>query len=92
MNKLILDCYYYSNDISGFLNALEDMFFENKDRLYPLNNLKSEYYRRFEKDPDYQKLFKRIEAETHRQRAEVIAYLKDEGDWDPTWDKELGLE
>ena len=91
-NKLILDCYYYSNDLSGFLNALEDIFFEKKDRMYLFNELKSEYYRRFEKDPEYQKLFKRIESETHRQRAEVIEYLKEEGDWDPAWDAELGLE
>ena len=42
--------------------------------------------------PEYQKLEKRITEETHRMRAEVIAYLKAEGDWDPSWDKELGLK
>ncbi|NNK11107.1 MAG: hypothetical protein HKP08_07160 [Flavobacteriaceae bacterium] len=91
-NWLILECYYATNDISGFLQFLENIFFEKKNRMYLFVNLKSEYYRRFEKDPEYQKLFKRIEAETHRMRAEVIAFLKEQGDWNPAWDKELGLE
>jgi hypothetical protein len=34
----------------------------------------------------------RITAKVHLQRAEVIEYLKEEGDWDSAWDKELGLE
>jgi hypothetical protein len=54
--------------------------------------MKSGYFFLFENDLEYQKLFSKIEAEVHRQRAEVIEYLKEEGDWDPAWDKELGLD
>ena len=49
-------------------------------------------YLRFEEHPKYKELEKKITGEVHRMRAEVIEYLKEEGDWDPTWDKELGLE
>ena len=55
-------------------------------------NMKSGWYKRFETHPGYKQLEKRITEETHRMRAEVIEYLKAEGDWDPAWDKELGLE
>ncbi len=91
-NDILVDCYYLSNDTLEFLNALENRYFIKKDRLDVFPNLKSGWYGRFKNNPDYQALEKRITQETHRMRAEVIAYLKDEGDWDPAWDKELGLD
>ena len=45
-----------------------------------------------ENAPDFKKFTSELLQETHRMRAEVIEYLKEEGDWDPAWDKELGLE
>jgi hypothetical protein len=54
--------------------------------------MKSGYYLRYENDPGYQRVFKKIETEVHRQRAEVIEFLKQEDDWNPAWDKALGLE
>ena len=88
----LLDCYCISNDIENFTKLLEERFFVKKDRLRVFSNMKQGAYQRFETHPEYQKLFKRIEVETHRQRAEVIEYLKEEGDWDPAWDEELELE
>ena len=41
---------------------------------------------------EFKAVKQRITEEVHRQRAEVIEYLKEEGEWDPAWDKELGLE
>jgi tetratricopeptide (TPR) repeat protein len=84
-----LDCYYIQDDLDGFLDALEDTFFKTGHRLRIYGNLKISRYAAFEDDPEFQKLFDRIEKETHRMRAEVIAYLKEEGDWDPSWDTAL---
>jgi TolB-like protein len=91
-NQYLLDCYYCADEKEKFLEYLEEVFFVKKDRMLRYYGLKSGYYWRLDTDPDYQKLFSKIEAETHRQRAEVIEYLKAEGDWDPAWDKELGLD
>ena len=91
-NIMQMDCYYLSNDTIGFIKALEERFFTKKDRLDIFSELKMGVYRRFYKNEAFQELFARITEETHRQRAEVIEYLKEEGDWDPAWDEELGLE
>lgn len=92
IRDLKLGCAYAKNDIETFLSVLEEYYFERKDIRDIYTDLHSGYYRLFEDDPRYQKLFKRIRDDIHRQRAEVIAYLKEEGDWDPAWDKELGLD
>ena len=84
-----MDCLYAQNDMAGFLDSLHDSFFNSRGRLAILSNLKSSRYAAFEDNPEYQQLFERIEEETHRMRSEVIAYLKEEGDWDPAWDSAL---
>lgn len=84
-----LHCFYVQNDINGFLNALNETFFEQGHRLTVYSHLKSSRFAAFEEYPEYQELFRKIEAETHRMRAEVLTYLKEEGDWDPTWDAAL---
>ena len=83
---------YYLTDKDKFVSYLEDVFFEKKDRLDWYADLKSRFFVLFENDPQYRQLYSKIKAETHRMRAEVIKYLKEEGDWDPAWDKEIGLE
>jgi len=87
-----LECAYAKNDMETFLSVLEEYYFERKDKHDIYADLNGGWYRLFEDDPRYQKLFKRIQEDIHRQRAEVIAYLKEEGDWEPAWDKELGLD
>ena len=87
-----LDCYYLSNDTIRFLKKLEDRFFMKKDRLDGFSALKVGWYKRFEGHAGYQQLVDRITEETHRMRVKVIEYLKEQGDWDPAWNKELGLE
>ena len=91
-NKYQMDCYYLTNDTTRFVKALEDRFFVKKDRLGVFTDLKSGLYKRFHENLGFQKLYSHITEETHRMRAEVIAYLKEEGDWDPAWDAELGLD
>jgi hypothetical protein len=91
-NDLILDCYYLSNRETAFIELLDSLYFKENDRMDWYGNMKSGWYYRFETNQKYQELFNRIEAEVHRHRAEVIEYLKEEGDWDPAWDKELGLD
>ncbi len=89
-NKLYpLDCLYLKGDLAGFLRALEEVFFIKGERLKIYTQLKTHRYWKFEEYPAYQALFKKIEKETHRQRAQVIAYLKEAGDWDPAWEAEL---
>ncbi|NKI32463.1 hypothetical protein [Croceivirga thetidis] len=90
-DQLLLDCYYLSDQKEKFITYLDEVFFIKKNRQAWFGNMKSGGYQRYEDDPDYQELFKRIEAETHRMRAEVIDYLKKEGDWNESWDVELGL-
>jgi tetratricopeptide (TPR) repeat protein len=80
---------YVQNDLKGFLGKLNEAFFEPGHRLAIYSHLKSSSFAAFEDDPEYQELFRKIETETHRMRAEVIAYLKEEGDWDPAWDAAL---
>ena len=89
-NKLNpLDCLYLQGDLKGFLQALEDTFFVKKEPFKIYTLLKTLRYREFEQYPEYQELFSKIEAEIHRQRAQVVTYLKEEGDWDPAWDAAL---
>ena len=91
-NEMTLDCYYASDQKENFLRELEDIYFVKNDRRDWFTNMKFGDYLSFEGDPEYQKLFKRIEAEVHKQREEVIKFLKEEGDWNEAWDIELGLE
>jgi TolB-like protein/Tfp pilus assembly protein PilF len=90
--QLKLICLYASNDTIEFVNKLEEKYFVKKDRSNVFTDIKSGIYKRFEENPQVLDLFERITSDTHRMRAEVIEYLKEEGDWDPAWDKELGLE
>jgi TolB-like protein len=90
--KIRLDCHYLANDTVAFVKALEEQFFDKKDRLGVFSNLKRGVYRRFDQNKEYREVVERITDETHRMRAEVIEYLKEEGDWDSAWDEELGLE
>jgi hypothetical protein len=91
-NTIQLNCFYISNDTANFLKTLEECFFVKKDRQTFFTKMKVGFYKRFEDNSRYKTLEKRITEETHRQRSEVIKYLKEKGDWDPAWDKELGLE
>ncbi|MGB5228378.1 MAG: hypothetical protein WBN55_08945, partial [Eudoraea sp.] len=91
-NKMNLECFYATDQKTKFLEELEEVYFVKKDQGDWFTNMKCGDYMRFEKDPEYQKLFRKIESEVHLQREEVIEFLKKEGDWDPGWDKELGLE
>ena len=92
-NILELDCYYFSDDTTNFVKAYEKRYFIRKDRFYGgFGDIKMGEYGRFHSSRDFKQLFDRITEETHRHRAEVIEYLKEEGDWDPAWDKELGLD
>ena len=92
LNRLELDCHYLANDTLAFVRAMEEQFFDKKDRLDIFSDLKCGVYERFYGNKEFQEVYQRITKETHRMRAEVIAYLKEEGDWDPAWDEELGLE
>jgi TolB-like protein len=92
LNRLELDCHYLANDTLAFVRALEEQFFDKKDRLDIFSDMKCGVYERFYWNKEFQEVFQRITEETHRMRAEVIKYLKEEGDWDPAWDKELGLD
>ncbi|MGI9547518.1 MAG: hypothetical protein ACR2MM_09795, partial [Flavobacteriaceae bacterium] len=87
-----LDCAYAKNDIETFLSVLEEYYFERNNKHDIYTDLNAGSYRLFEDDPRYQKLFTRIQDDIHQKRAEIITYLKEEGDWDPAWDKELGID
>ncbi len=82
-------CFYVQNDLAGFLNALDEAFFNPGHRLAIYSHLKSSRFAAFEDHPEYQELLEKIEAETHRMRDEVVVYLKEEGDWDSSWDAAL---
>ncbi|NNC61236.1 MAG: hypothetical protein HKO11_02795 [Eudoraea sp.] len=91
-NTMMVECYYASDKKKEFLAKLEEIYFDRMDKRDWYVNMKYGDYLRYEEDPEYQKLFNKIEADVHRQRAEVIEFLKEQGDWNPAWDKELGLE
>jgi hypothetical protein len=71
---------------------MDDIIHDKKHHIFWFVDMKFRRYVRFEEYPEYQILFKKTEAQVHRQRAEVIEYLKEEGDWDPAWGAELGLD
>ena len=52
-------CFYVSNRKKEFLDYLEDVFFNKKNRLGWYTKMKSGHYVLFEKDPDYQILFQK---------------------------------
>jgi tetratricopeptide (TPR) repeat protein len=87
-----LDCYYVSDQLKEFIKTMDDILHDKKFHIFWFGDMKFRRYIRFEEYTEYQRIFKTTEAEVHRQRAEVIEYLKEEGDWDPAWDKELGLK
>ena len=84
-----MHCSYVQNDLQGFLDTLNATFFEPGERLAIYTHLKSSRFAAFEDHPEDQELLEKIEAETHRMRDEVVSYLKEEGDWDPSWDAAL---
>ncbi len=81
----LMECYYLQNNLDGFLNVIRESFFETKSRLAIYSSIKSLRYTAFEEHEEYQKLIEKIELETHRMRADLITYLKAEGDWDSSW-------
>ena len=88
-----LDCLQSKNDGNGLANKLNDLFFIEKNRLQDIFlGIKSGWYKEFYDNDNFLSVKRKITDETHRMRAEVIEYLKEAGDWDPAWDKELGLE
>jgi hypothetical protein len=88
-----LTCLYLSNDVKGFTAKMDSIYFITKNRLVgPFQNMQSGYYPIMENTGEFKAVKQRITEEVHRQRAEVIEYLKEEGDWDPAWDAELGLD
>jgi AraC-like DNA-binding protein len=84
-----IDCYYLQEDTDSFLNAVRQAYFQNANRLGIYKDLKKLNYLSVEDNAEYRQLFAEIETEVHRMRAEVVVYLKEEGDWDPSWDKFL---
>jgi hypothetical protein len=66
-------------------------FKEENRRSGLLTAIRQGTFRSYEMEPAFKELVADVLKETHRQRAKVIEYLKEEGDWDPAWDKELGL-
>ena len=87
-------CYYYKQDLDSMIQLMDKMWFENKNRhrLKVFEKIRNGFFQAYEDDPRYIEFSERVTEETHRMRAEVIEYLKEEGDWDPAWDKELGLD
>jgi hypothetical protein len=72
---------------------MDSIYFISKNRIVGLfKNIQSGHYPVMEDTEEFKAVKQRITEEVHRQRAEVIEYLKEEGDWDPAWDEELGLE
>ena len=86
--------YYYRGDVDSLVYMLNKVWFENNERqeyrIYM--DYRAGVYKDFENNPVFMDFISKVTEETHRQRAEVIEYLKEQGDWDPVWDKELGLE
>ncbi|MBT8284902.1 MAG: helix-turn-helix domain-containing protein [Flavobacteriaceae bacterium] len=87
-----LDCFYLQNNLDGFIGLARQTFFKEKNRLAFYRNLKCSKYAAFEDNPEFLELYNNIEKEMQQMRAEVIAYLKAEGDWDPAWDKSLNAD
>jgi len=73
------------------LQVANEYFFERRSRLGLFSSLKSSRYLQFQENEAYLKLFKKIESEMHRSRAQIFSYLKGEGDWDPNWNTDLVL-
>ena len=86
-----LDCHYLQKDMDSFLNAVREAYFQDANRLALYKDLKILNYPAVEDNTRYRQLFAEIETEVHRMRAEVVEYLKAEGDWDPAWDKDLAI-
>jgi TolB-like protein len=85
--------YYLKGEVDSFVQVLDEAWFESKlrgdNRIF--RDYKAGEYKFFEDNPVFEAFISKVTEETHRQRAKVIEYLKEEGDWDPAWDKELGL-
>ncbi|WP_445381303.1 hypothetical protein [Robiginitalea sp. IMCC43444] len=86
--------YYLKGEVDSLIYHLDKAWFEKKRRgRYPiLENYRMGDFQDFEKEPVFMNFIEKVLEETHRMRSEVITYLKEKGDWDPAWDKELGLE
>ena len=69
------------------------VYFIRKQRMIGMfSGIKSGDYRIALQEPQFIEFWQRVKAETHTMRAEVIEYLKEEGDWNPAWDAELGID
>jgi hypothetical protein len=72
-NFMVLNCHNVSNNKEEFIKTLENILFEKEDLVDWFIDIKIGLYLLFENDPEFKQLFKRIEAEVHRQRAGAVA-------------------
>ena len=87
-------CYYNRHEVDSLIYTLDRLWFKDKERMgfYLFAEYLVGFFQPFEEDEQFKLFMNRVTTETHRMRAEVIAYLKEVGDWNEAWDKELGLE
>ncbi len=77
-------------DVDVAVALMEEIYFKRKDKSTWEYYLKGDILPLiFEKEPLYQQMRDSIYTDLHQMRAEVVRYLKEKGEWQSKWDKEL---
>ncbi|MCE7991010.1 MAG: hypothetical protein HEP71_03485 [Roseivirga sp.] len=79
-----------SEDADHFLEYAEELYFERKAfaGLWRLMKINGEY-KMLEGNIKYEAFKERIREDVHQRREKVISYLREQGEWQDSWDAEL---
>lgn len=84
------NCDFIQENTDVIIESMEYSHFEQKNKIgWPqfVNN-PGILFEDFLETPEFKELYKRIEADLHEMRDEVIIYLKAEGEWKEEWEEE----
>lgn len=77
-------------NVAEAVNIIEELYFNRRAYADAWEDLNSDHiYDLISDQPEFQLILSRIKEDVHKQRAEVIAYLKEQGEWDNAWDSIL---
>ena len=75
------------NSVAEAVDIIKELYFTRRAYSDAWQDIKSDLiYNFISNEPAFQLILNRIKEDVHKQRAEVIAYLKEKGEWQEKWD------
>lgn len=78
------------NNAQEAVDIIEDLYFTKRAYSDAWEDINSDHiYGFISNEPAFQSLLNHIKEDVYKQRAEVVAYLKEKGEWQEKWDAEI---